>query len=125
MEIIIPAARATLKKTARPGVQIILDSLRRKAEAAQAPGYRGTEVLDRKTTFVDLLMAKTRGLDVRQRDAFDEWQERIGDEEIADLLASMDEEPAKSYGGLQPGDYISKGVNVSLAIRRGVAEALR
>jgi len=108
--------------------RLVWKGIERKAHEQQRPTRRGERILDRQPTFQDFVVNLSRGLETRQADFFDEAIKSEFDEDvaIADLLASLDEEPQKSFSEVQPGDYITKGgTNLSRAIRRGIAEALR
>jgi len=120
--------------------RLVWKGIERKAHEQQRPTRRGERILDRQPTFQDFVVNLSRGLETRQADFFDEAIKSGFDEDvaIADLLASLDEEPTKSKADWtgwptyieksapRPGDVVlESGTNLSRAIRRGIAKALR
>jgi hypothetical protein len=74
-----------------PFISIVLDGVRRRFRAHQRPQYQGVRKLDRRPEFTDLVIARSKGLDVRERDSFDDWSgEADLDATVAEFLEFLD-----------------------------------
>jgi len=109
-------------------VRLVVDDIKRKMQGGGNAPLQGEKVFsDRRPTFVDLIVNRRRGFQTRRADDYDAAIESDDTdvETFAAWLAAQDEGPQKSYDDVKPGDFISKGVNISAAIRRGVADVMR
>ena len=113
-----------------PWTALVWQGVKRRFHGQQRPERRGERVISgRQPTFLDVVINRAAGREVRQEDAYDRATETDYDKDVADLLAALDaldEEQTKSYNEVRSGDYISKssGLNISRIARNAVAEVM-
>jgi hypothetical protein len=73
-----------------PFADIVLEGVRRRFQSQRRPEYRGVRKLDRKPTFTDLVIGASRGLDVIEKSAYDDWQTEDLSGIVDDFLAFLD-----------------------------------
>lgn len=74
-----------------PFADIVLEGVRRRFQAQQRPQYQGVRKLDRRPEFVDVVIGASRGLDVAEKSAYDDWSGGDDlDATVAEFLEFLD-----------------------------------